>query len=108
MKSESIKKSHGSYWNNILGLFLSLALTFGAYFLVERHVLTGGVLDFAVIALCVVQVIVQLLFFLHLGEETKPYWNTIAFLFMLMVIVILIVGTLWIMYNLDYRLMTEK
>jgi cytochrome o ubiquinol oxidase operon protein cyoD len=47
---------------------------------------------------------VQLVFFLHLGGEGKPRWRLTAFLFMLLVLVILVFGSLWIMYNLDYHM----
>jgi cytochrome o ubiquinol oxidase operon protein cyoD len=54
--------------------------------------------------LAVVQLFVQLYFFLHMGDESKPRWNLMAFLFMLLVLVIVVFGSLWIMKNLDYHM----
>lgn len=48
---------------------------------------------------------IQLFFFLHLGQESKPYWNSQLFLFMLTILVILVIGSLWIMHNLSYNVM---
>jgi cytochrome o ubiquinol oxidase operon protein cyoD len=55
-------------------------------------------------SLAFVQVIIQLIFFLHLGEEESPRWNLISFLFMVGVVFIIVAGSLWIMFNLDYRM----
>lgn len=99
------KVERGSVKSYSLGLLLCLLLTLAAYFLVVKHLLTGPTLIFAVIGLALLQAIVQLLLFLHVGDEPKPYWNLMVFLFMLLVVVILVFGSLWIMYNLDYRTM---
>jgi cytochrome o ubiquinol oxidase subunit IV len=47
-------------------------------------------------------------FFLHLGRETRPRWKLAVFLFMLGVILILVFGSLWIMTNLNYRMMPKQ
>lgn len=99
------KVERGSVKSYSLGLLLCLLLTLAAYSLVVKHLLTGPTLIFAVIGLALLQAIVQLLLFLHVGDEPKPYWNLMVFLFMLLVVVILVFGSLWIMYNLDYRTM---
>jgi len=46
-----------------------------------------------------------LIFFLHLGIESKPRWNLLVFYFMVVVLAILLYGSFWIMSNLDYRMM---
>ena len=51
------------------------------------------------------QAIVQLIFFLHIGQEAKPHWETVVFCFTVLVLLIIVIGSLWIMYDLDYRLM---
>jgi cytochrome o ubiquinol oxidase operon protein cyoD len=84
---------------------MSLLLTLLAYLLVTKDVVDGWVVIPAIVVLAVVQFVVQLVFFLHLGRETKPRWNLMAFLFMLLVVFIVVVGSLWIMANLDYNMM---
>lgn len=87
-----------------VGFILSLLLTGAAYGLVvyapeyEWLLLSIGVL-------AVVQMIVQLVFFLHLGEESKPRQKTISFLLMMFMLLILVVGSIWIMANMDYNMM---
>jgi cytochrome o ubiquinol oxidase subunit IV len=90
----------------IVGLILSLALTLAAYFLVDGHLLTDRTaLVSVVVVLAVLQALVQMMLFLHLGTEGKPHWNMLTFLFMVMVVLILVLGSLWIMYNLSYDVM---
>lgn len=96
---------HGSYRSYLIGFALSLVLTFSAYFIAVEHVFSGWKLDAVLASLSLLQVIVQLVFFLHLLEESKPRNNLLVFLFMALVIVILVGGSLWIMNDLNYRMM---
>jgi cytochrome o ubiquinol oxidase operon protein cyoD len=85
----------------VLGYIYSIELTIIAYLLVTRHLADKSALVLAVVGLAIIQLMVQLRFFLHLGKESKPKWNLIVFLFMLMVLLILVLGSLWIMFNLN-------
>lgn len=97
----------------LIGFILSLILTLAAFYAVMLHtgsnheLLAHEVLVPLVIGLAVVQLVVQLTFFLHLTHESRPRWNLIAFLFMLLVLVIVVLGSLWIMQNLNYNMMPE-
>lgn len=98
-------QGHGSYKSYLIGFAASIALTLLAYLFVEGNHLSGGALNAMIITLCVMQVLVQLIFFLHLGDESKPYWNLISFLFMVMVVLIIVLGSIWIIFDLDSRMM---
>jgi cytochrome o ubiquinol oxidase operon protein cyoD len=50
---------------------------------------------------------VQLRFFLHLGQEAKPRWETMIFYFMVLVLLIIALGSLWIMHDLEERVMSN-
>jgi cytochrome o ubiquinol oxidase operon protein cyoD len=97
--------SHGTPVTYIVGFVLSILLTMGAYFLVSYHLLTAWPLILTITGLGLIQVIVQLIFFLHLGGEVHPHRNLLSFIFMSVVIVVVIGGSLWIMYNLNERTM---
>lgn len=94
----------------ISGFVLSILLTLTAFGLVFWHIssqhisLPHTILVPSIIILAVLQLIVQLVFFIHLGHEEKPKLNLMAFLFMLLVVVILVAGSLWIMANLNYNM----
>lgn len=86
----------------VVGFVLSMLLTCAAYFLVVNHLLNGGVLIAAIIGLALVQLAVQLIFFLNLGQESKPRWKLAVFLSTVSIILTIVIGSLWIMNNLNY------
>jgi cytochrome o ubiquinol oxidase operon protein cyoD len=93
-----------TYKSYAVGYILCLLLTLAAYFVVEKQLLSGWMLISAVVFLGLIQISVQLILFLHLGIESKPRWNLITFFFMALVTAIIVIGSLWIMANLDYRM----
>ena len=87
-----------------VGFVLSLLLTAAAYLLTVNS--SAGIwLLVGLGVLALVQMIVQLQFFLHLGEETKPRYKLVTFVFMSVILLIIVVGSIWIMQNLDYNMM---
>jgi cytochrome o ubiquinol oxidase subunit IV len=98
----------GTLRTYVTGFTASIVLTVTAYLLVVHHALSRRILIAAVVVLALAQFMVQLLFFLHLGRETKPRWKLAVFLFMIMVVLILVFGSLWIMTNLNYRMTPEQ
>lgn len=90
----------------IAGFILSLVFTFAAYLVVVNHAASKSTLIVLIIAFAFCQFITQLMLFLHLGQETKPRWKLGVFFFMLGVVFILVFGSLWIMHNLNNRMMS--
>lgn len=101
------KEWHGSLKSYVIGLLTSILLTAISFFLVSSKLLAGHTLMYTLIGLALLQAIAQLLFFLHLGQEDKPQWETASFYFMVLVLVIIVIGSLWIIYDLDYRVMSD-
>lgn len=99
---------HGSLRAYTVGFILSLGLTCGAYLSVANHIAVGNALLGIILGLAVLQLIVQLVFFLHLSRESGTRWNLIAFLFMGLVVFILVGGSLWIMYHLNYNMTPDQ
>lgn len=89
----------------IIGFLASLALTMFAYVLVAGRILTGDTLLLALGGLALVQMILQLFFFLHMADETRPRFRLVSFGFMTSIIIIVVAGSLWIMYHLNYNMM---
>jgi cytochrome o ubiquinol oxidase operon protein cyoD len=48
--------------------------------------------------------LVQLIFFLHLGRGSNVRWNILVLSFASLVVIIIVTGSLWIMNNLDYHM----
>ncbi len=90
----------------ITGYVFSLILTAASFTLVWVHLYTGhdylthGQLFAWIVALAVVQVVVQLVFFLHIGKQSKM--RDLVMLALAGVIIFLVVGgSLWIMQSLS-------
>ena len=98
--------AHGTYISYTIGFVLSIALTLSAFGLVVSNTLPSHIEIFAVIILALAQLATQLFFFLHLGRESRPRWNSLVFYFALLIVLIVVIGSLWIMQNLDYNMNT--
>lgn len=86
------------------GFIISLYLTLSVYFITVYHLWSKSALMFVIALAAVAQFAVQVIFFLHLGAESRPRWRLWSFAFMLMVVVILVYGSWWIMSNLNYHM----
>lgn len=89
----------------IVGFVLSLATTLVAYLVVKDGLYTGTELLWVLGGLAITQMAVQLVFFLHIGEAPGVRVRTLAFSFMSLILVITVVGSIWIMHHLNYRMM---
>jgi cytochrome o ubiquinol oxidase operon protein cyoD len=96
---------HGTLKTYLLGFVSSFLLTSLSFFLVATNALEPSSLVILICILALLQAIVQILCFLHLGKETKPRWETYIFYFMLLVLFIVVGGSLWIMDDLHHRTM---
>ncbi len=103
-----MKQLRTQYMSYIIGYALSLIFTLNAYVAVTQteQGLNPGLLALLV-GLAVAQLVVQLIFFLHLGRESKPRWNAVAFITMCMVVFFIVAGSIWIMNSLDYNMMGD-
>ena len=89
----------------IIGFVLSVELTLLAYWAVVGGAYQAGFTIAIIIGLAILQLFVQLLFFLHLGEEMRPRWRLVTLGFGILVVFIIVFGSLWIMDNLNYNMM---
>jgi len=89
----------------ILGFLVSLTLTLTAYILVAGQAFSGTSLVLIIGGLALVQMLIQLVFFLHVTDEVRPRFRLVSFGFMAVILVIVVAGSLWIMYHLNYNMM---
>jgi cytochrome o ubiquinol oxidase operon protein cyoD len=93
----------------VTGFVLSLLLTLTAFLLVWRQVesnnmlFEGTFLLYAIGVLALTQLIVQLIFFLHITSRSEARWNLAVLMFAAVIVLILVFGSLWIMINLNYH-----
>ena len=105
MRKPRIEPRHAAvrYKSYVVGFILSVVITVMAYFFVVNHLWPKESLIYIVMGLAIVQLVVQLIFFLHLGRGGG--WKLITFFFAVLVVLVVVVGSLWIMNNLDYNMM---
>lgn len=89
----------------VIGFIGSLVLTGISFSLTAAKIFSRDLLIAVLVLLALVQAAVQLVFFMHMGKEAKPRWMTLVFNFMVLVIVIVVLGSLWIMSDLNHRVM---
>ena len=100
------QKILGSY---LTGLILSVIFIAAPYYLVIKHQLPKESLYIAVVVFGILQLLTQIICFLRLGKSNPEdkSWNWVALVFTFIVIVIVVTGSLWIMYNLNYNMMVN-
>lgn len=84
-------------WSHIVGYLLSLVLTVAAFELVFNHVAKFGVLLLVILILAALQILVQLLFFMHVTERHGPYYHMMMFGVALFFVFVFIAASIWIM-----------
>ncbi|MGP9566198.1 MULTISPECIES: cytochrome o ubiquinol oxidase subunit IV [unclassified Halomonas] len=105
MSSSSQPSDHGSVKSYVTGLVLSLVLTiipFGAIMLGSFSMpINVGI----IVVTAILQVLVQLVMFMHLNFKSEDGWNMLSFVFTISILVLVIGGSLWIMQHLHLNMM---
>ncbi|RJE85770.1 cytochrome o ubiquinol oxidase subunit IV [Paracoccus onubensis] len=106
--SQHSDHGHGSYRSYLTGFLLSVVLTAIPFGLVmaggfENRFLTVGV----VIGCAVIQVLVHMVCFLHMNSRAEEGWTLLSTLFTVIIVVIMIAGSLWVMFHLNTNMMPQ-
>jgi cytochrome o ubiquinol oxidase operon protein cyoD len=98
--------SHGSFGSYMIGFGLSVLLTAVPFWLVMGNVLGDPSLTGIVImVLAAVQIVVHMVYFLHMNTRSEGGWSMLAMIFTIIVVVIALSGSLWVMYHLNANMM---
>ncbi|MEQ1297127.1 cytochrome o ubiquinol oxidase subunit IV [Acinetobacter soli] len=97
--------SHGNFKQYTIGFILSVVLTIIPFGMVMAGGFGRGLLMTVIGITAVAQVLVQLVFFLHMNTSSEQRWNLIAFIYTILTIAILLVGSVWIMNYLHFNMM---
>lgn len=101
-------KEHGTAKSYVIGFVLSLIFTIIPYYLVVNKVLSGNTLWVVILGIGVLQMFIQIFFFLHLGRGPKPLYNITFFCLTAGAIVIVVVASLFIMNNLYHNMTPDQ
>lgn len=99
---------HGSYRSYLTGFALSVVLTAIPFWLVmARPIESAGITGLIVVAFAAVQIVVHMIYFLHMNTRSEGGWTMTAMVFTVILVVIVLAGSLWVMYNLNTNMMPQ-
>jgi cytochrome o ubiquinol oxidase operon protein cyoD len=97
---------HATLKDYLTGFVLAAILTAIPFWLVMDKVIPGaGMTVVVILALAVVQIVVHVIYFLHMNSRSEGGWSMLALIFTLVLVVIALAGSLWVMYHLNHNLM---
>ena len=93
----------------LTGFVAAVILTAIPFWLVMGKALPSSTVTSAVIlAFAAVQVVVHMVYFLHMNAKSEGGWNLLALVFTVMLVVIALSGSLWVMYHLNHNMMPDS
>jgi cytochrome o ubiquinol oxidase operon protein cyoD len=99
--SHGVQLPHASFRGYLTGFLLSVVLTAIPFWLVMGSVLDSRTTTIAIIlALGAVQIVVHVIYFLHMDAKAEAGWNLMSFLFTATLLLIILAGSIWIMFHL--------
>lgn len=98
-------QTHGSRRTYLLGFLLSAVLTAVPFWLVMTGTLDARATAITIVAFAVVQILVHTICFLHVNSRAEGGWTLMAYAFSTVIVLIVIAGSLWIMYHLNSNMM---
>ena len=90
----------------LTGFGLSVVLTAIPFWLVMSGALGDKqVTALVVMAFAAVQIVVHMIYFLHLNTTSEGGWTMMALIFTIVMVVIAMTGSLWVMHHLNINMM---
>ena len=103
---DTLHVHQGSLRGYLTGFVLAAILTIIPFWLVMGHVFDNRWLTITlVLLLAVVQIFVHIVYFLHLDTRSEGGWNMMAFIFTIVLVVIVLGASIWVMYNENANMM---
>jgi cytochrome o ubiquinol oxidase operon protein cyoD len=99
--------AHGTLRDYVVGFVLSVVLTAIPFWLVMERPLAAGPTAALIVGFAVVQIIVHMIYFLHMNARSEGGWTMIALVFTLIVVAIALAGSMWVMHHLDTNMMPQ-
>ena len=89
----------------LIGLGLATLITIVAFFVSGTSLVWQPSIPIALVVLAIAQMGVHLVFFLHITTGAESLNNVLALMFGLLIVILLVVGSLWIMTHLNHNMM---
>lgn len=99
---------HATVGGYAIGFILSVILTAIPFWLVMNKIIPSSTMTaFVILAFAVVQIVVHMVFFLHMDAKSEGGWNMLALIFTMVLLVIMLAGSLWVMHHLNSNMMPQ-
>ena len=97
---------HGSLKTYATGFILAVILTVIPFWLVMAKVFDkSSTTGFVLLGLAAVQIVVHMVYFLHMNGRMEGGWSLLALIFTGVLLVIVLSGSIWVMYHLNENMM---
>lgn len=97
---------HVSVKGYVTGFILSVILTAIPFWLVMAKVLPSPKMTgFVLLGFAAVQMVVHMVYFLHMNAKVEGGWSMLALLFTVALVVIMLAGSVWVMHHMNANMM---
>ena len=98
--------SHSTLQGYVTGFILAVLLTAVPFWLVMGKVFNASSTTALVLmAFAAVQIVVHMIYFLHMNTRSEGGWSFLALMFTLLIVGIALAGSLWVMYHMNANMM---
>lgn len=96
----------GSLRGYLTGFVLAAILTIIPFWLVMGHVIDSRQATILIVLVfAAAQIVVHMIYFLHMDTRSEGGWNMLAMVFTLVLVVIVLGASIWVMYNENANMM---
>ncbi|QNA89120.1 cytochrome o ubiquinol oxidase subunit IV [Massilia sp. Dwa41.01b] len=96
---------HYSLKDYTIGFVLAVILTAIPFWLVMNNVLDPAMTKFVIMGFAAVQLVVHMVYFLHMNSKSEGGWNMMALILTLVLLGIVLSGSIWVMYHMNANMM---
>ena len=98
--------AHVTLRGYVTGFLLSVVLTAIPFWLIMGKVIANpGMAAAVILAFAAVQIVVHMIYFLHMNTKSEGGWNMLALIFTLVLVVITLAGSMWVMHHMNSNMM---
>ena len=99
-------EAHGTRRDYITGFVLSVILTAIPFALVMSGIITDSRITAGIVMVfALVQIVVHMVYFLHMNSKSENGWTLMALIFTIVVVTICLAGSLWVMFHMNANMM---
>jgi cytochrome o ubiquinol oxidase operon protein cyoD len=99
------EEGHGTRKGYLIGFALSVVLTAIPFWLVMTRPIGAEAIALIIMGLAAVQMVVHMIYFLHMNRRAQGGWSIMALLFTVVIVAIALAGSLWVMYHMNENMM---